>query len=266
MNFRPGHTNNHRPPQPKSTDPEIIYGRHAVEEVLRRNSRDLFTFLHTPAFAESPQRQRIESMLPADLPREALSHEKLASRVGSPDHQGVALVVSPYRYAPESALAEATGFYLALDGITDPMNMGAILRSARCAGVTGVLLPENYSAPVNPTVVKASAGAVESLAVHRIRNLVNTLATLHERGFDLQVAESQAKTRGLALPAEAFTTHSWAGNSCLIVGSEGEGVRRAVLRVAQGCVYIPMVADFDSLNVSAATAVLLFGIRGLREA
>ena len=251
--------------RPVRTEPalEVIYGRNPVYEVLVRQSRVVDELLLTTAAAESHAIRKLleRAGLPADVPRRTMTQEALASYCGSNDHQGLALVVDPYEYTPEEALEhEPPGFLLALDGITDPMNLGAILRSARCVGVDAILLPGDHSAPVNPTVVKASAGATESLRVIRVANFASTLQDLHERGHDVQVAESASKARGLAIPVGSYLDHAWERPLCLVLGSEGEGVRRQVLRVSAGCVYIPMAGDFDSLNVSAAAAVLLFGI------
>ncbi|MGH2923640.1 MAG: 23S rRNA (guanosine(2251)-2'-O)-methyltransferase RlmB, partial [Solirubrobacterales bacterium] len=134
--------------------------------------------------------------------------------------------------------------------VTDPQNLGAIARTAECAAATGVILPGRRSAEVTPAVCKASAGAVEHLAVARVRNLADWLAGAKDAG---------AWVYGAAAGADrAHTDVDWSGRAVLVLGSEGEGIRPRVAAACDELVSIPVRGRIDSLNVSAAAAVILF--------
>jgi 23S rRNA (guanosine2251-2'-O)-methyltransferase len=177
--------------------------------------------------------------------------EELTRLAGSPDHQGVVAEVDPYPYAdPGSLLAHPNAIVVALDQVQDPHNLGAVCRSAEAAGASGIVIPERRSAGVTAAVCKASAGAVEHLAIARVRNLADWLGEARDAGAWLYGAD-----------ADATTTHTEAdltGKLVLVLGSEGRGLRP---RVADSCdllISVPVRGRVDSLNVSAAAAVLLF--------
>ncbi len=177
--------------------------------------------------------------------------EQLERLCGSPEHQGVVAEVDPYPYAEPGALLRADdALVIALDQIQDPHNLGAICRSAEVAGAAGVVIPERRSAAVTPAVCKASAGAVEHLAVARVRNLADWLAEAREVGAWIYGARAGVE-RG-------YSEVDWSGRAVLVLGSEGAGIRP---RVASGCdelVSIPVRGRVDSLNASVAAAVILF--------
>jgi 23S rRNA (guanosine2251-2'-O)-methyltransferase len=215
-------------PQREKGKREVVYGRRPVEEAQRG-------------------RRRVHRVwTTADLPPPELT--RLA---GSPDHQGVVAEVDPYPYAdPRALLARPDGLLVALDQIQDPRNLGAVCRSAEAAGATGVVIPSRRSASVTAVVSKASAGAVEHLPVARVPNLADWLAIAKEAGAWVYGAQSGADT--------PYTGADLTGKVVLVLGSEGGGLRR---RVAESCdllVSIPIRGRVESLNVSAAAAVLLF--------
>jgi 23S rRNA (guanosine2251-2'-O)-methyltransferase len=181
--------------------------------------------------------------------------------VGSPDHQGVVAEVDPYPYAdPTALLADRTALLVALDQVQDPRNLGAVCRTAEVAGAAGVVIPQRRAAAVTAVACKASAGAVEHLAVARVRNLADWLGEAREAGFWAWGADAGAPT--------AYTEADLKGGTVLVLGGEGKGLRPRVASSCDGLLAIPQRGRIASLNVSAAAAVLLFEAlrqRGLSE-
>ena len=207
---------------------DVIYGRRPVEEAERG-------------------RRRVISV----ITRDQAGDEELERRCGSPDHQGVIAEVEPYPYAdPARLLDDPEAVVLALDRVQDPRNLGAICRSAEVAGVGGVVVPERHSAGVTAAACKASAGAVEHLAVARVRNLADWLA---------QAKSAEAWIYGADATAEAsYRSLDYGGRVVLVLGGEGKGLRPRVAASCDALVSIPRRGRIDSLNVSAAAAVLAF--------
>jgi len=172
-------------------------------------------------------------------------------RVGGPDARQVVAVIGPQRQmeldevmgAPE----ESRGL-LALDGVTDPGNLGALLRSAVFFGISGVLLPEDHSAPMSSTVLKRSAGAAAFCTVVVVRNLRRALSELKEAGF---WNYGTVARDGVSLGEEGF-----APRTCLVLGGEGTGMRSGVRKMCDVLLSLP--GEFESLNVSAFGAVMLY--------
>jgi 23S rRNA (guanosine2251-2'-O)-methyltransferase len=218
----------------------IVYGRNAVREAIR-GPRQVAAVWATKGAAREFAGAR------------AASADEIARRSGSDGHQGVCAEVSEYRYADVAALLRADAPVLvALDEITDPQNLGAVCRTAECTGATGVVLPERRSAEVTPAVCKASAGAVEHLAIARVRNLADFLAEAKGAGCWTYGAAAGART--------GYRDVDWRGGVVLVLGAEGRGLRP---RVAAGCddlVALPLRGRIGSLNVSATAAVLLYQI------
>lgn len=180
--------------------------------------------------------------------------EDLASSV---IHQSVVAQVGSYPYsALEEVLAAPSPLILVLDGVTDPQNLGAVLRVADGAGASGVVIPKDRAAGVTPVAVKASAGASEHVRVARETNLRRALEKIKEAGIWVYAAD------GDAVPA--YTDLDLSGPVAFVVGSEGKGIRRLVREGCDGAVSIPMHGAVSSLNVSVAAAVLLFESRRQR--
>jgi 23S rRNA (guanosine2251-2'-O)-methyltransferase len=207
---------------------EVIYGRRPVAEA-ERGRRAVHRIWRAP---DTP---------PAEI-------ERLC---GSPDHQGVAAEVDPYPYAdPTTLMAAEDALVVVLDQIQDPQNLGAVCRSAEVAGAAGVVIPERRAAAVTPATCKASAGAVEHLAVARVRNLADWLADAKERGAWIYGAAAEAE--------RSYTEVDWVGRAVLVMGSEGEGLRPRVAGSCDELVSIPQLGHVESLNASAAAAAILF--------
>lgn len=177
---------------------------------------------------------------------------------GSPDHQGVVAEVDPYPYADRNALLRQEGALLvALDEVQDPRNLGAVCRSAEVAGIAGLVIPERRAAEVTAAACKASAGAVEHLAVARVRNLADWLAEAKAAGFWIWGADAGAGAK----PWEVDLS----GSTVIVMGGEGKGIRPRVAAACDGLVALPGSGRVDSLNVSAAAAALLFEAVRQRE-
>ena len=233
----------------------VVYGRNAVREALR-GGRAVNRIL-------VDDRGRLEGLsLPGmQLPAvRVVGREQLERVSGSPEHQGIACEVEPFKYGRAEDLIERDrALIVALDQVQDPQNLGAICRSAECAGAAGVVIPERRSAAVSAAVCAASAGAVEHLPVARVRNLADFLGIARERGFWIFGAEAGASTR--------YTDASYAGRTVLVFGAEGSGLRPRVRAACDDLVALPLRGRIESLNVAVAAAVLLYeASRGERDA
>jgi len=221
-----------------------VYGRRAVREALR-GRREVLELLATERAARDSWGRK-----PKIVPEKALN--ELA---GTRDHQGVVARVEPFRYADAYELAAGEPLLVALDQVTDPRNLGAVIRSAEGAGATGVILPAHNSARVTSVVARSSAGAVEHLPVAVVPNLARYLNEV--KGPRLWVYAADAA--GMPM-AEADLS----GGLALVFGAEGKGLRPLVRKACDAAVSIPLAGRVESLNVSVAAAVLLYEARRQR--
>ena len=222
----------------------IVYGRNPVREALRGKRRVSQVWAAKGA-AQEPW-LRGARVTPA-------RGDEIAERCGSDAHQGICAEAGPYPYADTAALLAAPDpFLVALDEVTDPQNLGSVCRTAEVAGATGVVIPERRSAEVTPAVCKASAGAVEHLRIARVRNLADFLADAKDAG-----AWSYGAAAGARTP---YTAPDYRGAVVLVLGAEGKGLRPRVAGMCDDLVALPVRGRLDSLNVSAAAAVLLYEI------
>ena len=220
----------------------IIYGRNPVREAIRGPRRVLGVWA-TPAARREPWL--------AGQPLALASAIEIERRCGSPEHQGVCAEVSAFHYAdPQALLALSQPLIVVLDQVQDPQNLGAICRTAECAGAAGVVLPERRSADVTAAVCKAAAGAVEHLPVARARNLADFLVAAKRAGMWCYGGARTGPTRYDAL--------DFRGGVVLVLGSEGRGLRPRVAAACDALVSIPLHGKIESLSVSAAAAVLLY--------
>ena len=230
----------------------IVYGRNAVREALR-GPRAVAQLWATPRAADEAW------IRDAGVPVSTEDGEALARRAGSHEHQGVCGEVAAYEYADADALLAAEApLIVALDEVQDPQNLGAICRTAECAGATGVVLPRRRAADVTPAVCKASAGAVEHLAVARVRNLADFLADAKRAGCWVYGAEAGAPT--------SYDEPDYSGRVVCVLGAEGRGLRPRVSGACDALVSVPLRGRIESLNVGATAAVLLYEILHRRSA
>jgi 23S rRNA (guanosine2251-2'-O)-methyltransferase len=237
-----GRTNSRRRRGKPAAGTSILYGRNPVREALRGRRRVLRLWVTRAGGAELPDGAPPALLVDAD---------ELERVCGSPDHQGLACEVERYRYVdPEILFDDPQALVVALDQVQDPHNFGAICRSAECAAISGLVVPERGSPEVTPAVCRASAGAVEHLAIARVRNLADFLAAARGRGAWVYGAEPGAET--------SYTQPDYDGRVVLVLGSEGKGLRPRVRRACDQAISVPNPGKTASLNVSAAAAVLIY--------
>lgn len=187
---------------------------------------------------------------------EGLPDDELERICGSPDHQGICAEVEPYSYAdPDTVLSDENALVIALDEIQDPHNLGAVCRVAEVAGADGVVIPERRSVDVTPAVCKASAGAVEHLAIAKVRNLADFLTDAKDKGAWIYGAD----TAGIP-----YEQPDYAGKVVLVLGAEGRGLRPRVAGACDELIALPVHGQVESLNVSTASAALVYGILQFR--
>jgi len=235
-------------------------GPHACEEALARG--ELHALWVAPA-AFGRVAKLISEARAADVVVHREPMESLDRRAQGQRHQGVLGEGGPFAYASFEAVAATVSakgdaaLLLALDGVTDPHNLGAILRSAAGAGVDGVILPERRSAMVNETVVRASAGTAGRVPVCRVVNLGRALDDLKEAGawiYGLAAGEG----------SRDYLDEAFDRATVLVMGAEGEGLHLKIRERCDGLLHIPMPGGIESLNVSAAAAVTLFRVLARR--
>jgi 23S rRNA (guanosine2251-2'-O)-methyltransferase len=225
---------------------ELVYGRRAVREALRGPRGVLELWATERALRSEPWLQEPGG------PRMHVKRERaLTGAAGTADHQGVLAFCEPYRYADGFELAAAPeALLVCLDRVTDPHNLGAVARTAEGAGATGVVVPAHGSVRVTPAVCRASAGAVEHVAVAVVPNLATYLSEV--KGPDLWVWEASGST------GSPMWETDLSGGVVLVLGAEGKGVRPLVRRACDGAVSVPLYGKVESLNVSVAAGLLLY--------
>lgn len=246
--------------------PDYIYGINPVKEGLRGRRKALELFVD-----EKSGGKRIDEVLllakENGVPVRKRQKQDLDRLAGMPHHQGVVLGMEPFSYEDfENQLARwqesgEEAFFLLLDGITDPHNLGAILRNADAAGCQAVVITKDRSCGITNVVDKASAGAVEHLAVCQVINLARTIEMLKKHNvwvYGLAAGET----------AKPLYAVNLSGHIALVVGSEGEGLRQRTRQLCDGLLEIPMSGEVSSLNASCASAVAMFEVvrqRGIKD-
>lgn len=233
---------------------DLIYGRHAVAEALRAG-RAFNRILIAGDPHASPLADIIDVARQCGIPYQLTDRRRLDAICQAP-HQGVVALVAAHAYASFEDILNRAGrpgrspLLLALDGIEDPHNLGAILRTSAAAGVDGVLLPRRRAVGLTGAVAKASAGAVERIPVAQVPNVASALQVLKENGL---------WTVGLGPDfPRAFTDVNYRPPTVLVIGGEARGLRPIVQRACDHLVRIPMAPGSESLNASVAAALVLY--------
>lgn len=239
----------------------IIYGVNPVKEALKGRSGEVEKIL------VAEKRGGLEEILDAAEKRgikvERLPRKRLDLAAETPTHQGVVAFLSAgYRYAGLDELIRAwkrsgeRAFFLVLDSIQDPQNMGSLVRTAHVAGAHGVIVPKDRSALVTPAVVKASAGATEHTPIARVTNIAKAIEELKDEGVWVLAVETGSE--------EDIFTADLKRDLAIVIGSEGKGIRRLVRERCDFSATIPMAGRVESLNAAVAGAVALFEARRQR--
>jgi 23S rRNA (guanosine2251-2'-O)-methyltransferase len=238
---------------------EILYGVHSVEEALKAGRRRFDHVLVARERLEAGQAARLERLVnackKAHIRVRQEPREQLTQLAGTAGHQGVVAVVRAAEFLTIEDLFHAPEpgqprLVLALDGVEDPQNLGALLRVADGAGVDGIVLTERRSAPLSPVAVKASAGAAEHLRIARVVNLVRALEELKEQNLWIVGLDERGESD--------YDQFDFTGDCVLVLGREGAGLHDLVKRTCDHILSIPMAGGVSSLNVSAAGAVVLY--------
>jgi 23S rRNA (guanosine2251-2'-O)-methyltransferase len=236
----------------------VAYGIHAVRVLLARSPQRVRQLWISSAREAAARLQELRGLAgEAGVNLAGADDAQLERLAGGGRHQGVVAELAPRAEDPETALEEAlesvgemAPLLLVLDGVTDPHNLGACLRSADAAGTAAVIVPRDRAAGLTPVVRKVAAGAAETVPLVQVVNLARTLRQLKERGIWL-VGTSDDASRTL------FDV-DLCGPTALVLGAEGEGMRRLTREACDELVSIPMAGAVESLNVSVATGVALF--------
>lgn len=239
------------PIPPSARRDDFIYGVHPVQAALDNPNRIKKAILFTPQKQKLFQSYVEEN----DIKAQTVSAKDLDALLGEgATHQGVALYTRPLALGDETDLRKAKGLLVILDNITDPHNAGAIIRSCAAFGASGVVFQEKNSPPINGTLAKTSAGAIETIPLYKVSNLSRTTSTLRRNGFQIAALAADGETDLHRFQPEAK-------NIALILGSESDGVREGVLEKSDVTLNIPIIETADSLNVSNAAAVALYECR-----
>ena len=235
--------------------PLIIYGINPLLERIRQGGQGVNEII----VANGKKGRDVDSILAwasvKGIPVSFKDRSYLDHVTDGSVHQGVAAFCAAYAYATlDELIANITraNLILMLDGITDPHNLGALIRTAHCLGAKGVIIPENRAAAVTATVIKASAGAAHWLPVTCEVNLARTIDCLKERGFWIYGADADQ--------GADVSQFDDAGSVCLIMGSEGRGIRPLIRKKCDFLLAIPMAGELASLNVSVAAGIILYEI------
>ncbi|WP_058367844.1 23S rRNA (guanosine(2251)-2'-O)-methyltransferase RlmB [Psychrobacter sp. ENNN9_III] len=246
--------------------PSYFYGIHAIDALLEHRPLDaLSLFVQQGRENDSHVKDIITQAQANGVSMQPTQKDKLTQLCGSPQHQGVVLHARPLGFADESILDNIIGrdqcLLLVLDQITDAHNFGACLRTAVAMGVDAVVCPKHHAASLTPTVAKVSVGAAEMMPIISVTNLARTLTHIKDAGVFVF---------GTALNENAKPLHAadLTGKTALIMGSEGEGMRRLTTESCDELVYIPMSGNehgnLQSLNVSVATGMALYEVNRQR--
>ncbi|MBJ6727947.1 23S rRNA (guanosine(2251)-2'-O)-methyltransferase RlmB [Geomesophilobacter sediminis] len=235
---------------------EIIYGLNPVMEALR-GSRKIFELFLAGSQADKRLEKVLKLAAERKIPVRQRDRGDLQRLCGTDHHQGIALKVEPFPYADFDEVIEGLkgnqeALVLVLDSVQDPHNLGALIRSAACAGAHAVVIPKDRAAGVTAAAEKASAGATETIAVVQVVNIAKSLEALKEAGFWIYGADGAAR--------RTLYEQNLTGPVALVIGGEGEGIRQLVRKSCDELISIPLQGGVNSLNASVAGGIFLFEV------
>jgi 23S rRNA (guanosine2251-2'-O)-methyltransferase len=247
--------------RPDSANHELLYGLNPLLEVLRAGERVPAEIIVAEGARDERLRELVELARTRNVTVKRAPRTIIDRAVGNTHHQGVMARVAAARYVDAGDLLSSIGtrvggenepLVVVLDGVEDPRNLGAILRTSECAGVDGVFVPERRAAGLTDAVAKASAGAIEHVPVSRVTNLSRLIEQLKERNVWVVGAVADA---GLS-----YTDWDWTRPSAMVLGGEGAGIHRLVRENCDVLVRIPLRGKIQSLNVSVAAGIILYEV------
>jgi 23S rRNA (guanosine2251-2'-O)-methyltransferase len=240
---------------------QIIFGIHAVEEALTARGRGFEYVAVAPGRGDARIQKIAQLCRSAGVPLRTLPRDQLTRLAKVANHQGVVAVTAEKRYNDvEDLLAHKRGqhsFLLVLDGVEDPHNLGAIIRTAEGAGADGIVIPERRAVGVTATVVKASAGATEYLPIAKVTNISRTVEELKERNIWTVGLDERGD--------KPYDQIDYKMDCALVLGAEGHGLHEQVRKKCDFLVSIPMLGKVPSLNVSVAAAIVMYEVARQRR-
>ena len=244
---------NDRPRFTEELDETVVIGRNAVRELLM-GGRDVDKLYITSADKEGSINQLLGIAAERGIPITECDRARLDTMAKGGRHQGIIAIAAERNYSSIDEIIEYAQergeppFIVVCDGVEDPHNLGAIIRSAECSGAHGVIIPKRRAVGLTATVAKSSAGALEHMRVAKVTNLASAIDELKERGLWIYAADMDGST---------YYKTDMKGATALVLGSEGFGISRLVKEKCDFVVSIPLYGQVNSMNVSCAAAVLL---------
>lgn len=229
---------------------DIVYGKNSFVEALNNKRIKKAYLLNDSYFIDRLKKEHIEY--------EITNKAKLDSLTRRGNHQGLVAEVEEYKtYELEDIVKDSNGLIVVLDGLKDPHNLGAIIRTCECAGVDGIIYKKHNSVKLNDTVAKVASGALEYVKVVEATNLVNTLKKLKEKNYWIVGTDGNAK--------DAYDKIDYNMNTVIIIGSEGDGISRLVKEECDFMVKMPMLGKINSLNASVAAGIMIYNVLSYRQ-
>ena len=227
----------------------LVYGRNAVNEILDSNTKVFKVFLENN-FNDELLLTKINKK---NLKKFHIDKNKLDKMCNNSANQGIALDIEEYKYySLEDVVKDNdSNFIVMLDSLEDPHNFGAIIRTCECAGVNYIIIPKKRSVSVNSTVYKTASGALSHMKIVEVVNLTNTINKLKDIGYWVYGADMDGKD---------YRSIDYKGKTCLVIGSEGHGLKQIVESNCDEVISLPMKGKINSLNASVATGILVYEI------
>lgn len=236
----------------------IIYGRNSVKEAMKANRNISCIFVDKDLKMQRGSILQILSLAKdKNISIKTLDSKALDVKANFGNHQGILAIVEEYKYSSVEEILNIAKekkeppFIIVADGIEDPHNLGAIIRTAECAGAHGVIIPKHNCCGITSTVEKVAVGALEYMKVARVTNLARTLENLKKCGIWIYCAD---------MDGQAYYSCDFSGPVALVVGSEGKGVRPLIKKHCDFVVSLPLLGHISSLNASVAAGILMYEI------
>ena len=225
----------------------LVYGKNVVNEILNSKTKVYKVFLDNN-FNDQTILSKIEKR---GLKKFHVDKNKLDKICSNSVNQGIALDIEEFNYLTIESIVndKDANFIVMLDSLEDPHNFGAIIRTCECAGVNYIIIPKNRSVSVNSTVYKTSSGALNNVKIVEVVNLSNTIRKLQDLGFWIYGAEANGVD---------YRTIKYDGKTCLVIGSEGHGLKQIVANTCDQIISLPMKGKINSLNASVAGGILIY--------
>ncbi len=227
----------------------LVYGRNVVNEILNSKTKIYKVFLDNN-YKDEEILNKIDK---SGLKKFHIDKNKLDKMCGSSTNQGIAMDIEEFNYYDIKAIEEddKANFVVMLDSLEDPHNFGAIIRTCECAGVDYIIIPRNRSVSVNSTVYKTSSGALSNVKIVEVVNLHNTIKKLKDLGYWVYGSDAKGKD---------YRSIDFGGKTCLIIGSEGHGLKQIVNNSCDEIISLPMKGKINSLNASVAAGIFIYEI------